>query len=82
MRKLQVKASTLPNLGFFFNSNVADILKEGIANILNVFDGLDIGRYLGMPSLVGRKKKAIFSFLRKKMWKRVQGIRMAEKVFL
>ncbi|MCI87058.1 RNA-directed DNA polymerase (Reverse transcriptase), partial [Trifolium medium] len=31
------------------------------------------GRYLGMPSMIGRNKKALFSYLKERMWKRIQG---------
>lgn len=31
------------------------------------------GRYLGMPSMVGRNKKAVFGYLKDRMWKRIQG---------
>jgi len=30
------------------------------------------GKYLGMPSMVGRNKKAIFGYLRDRVWRRIQ----------
>lgn len=32
-----------------------------------------MGRYLGLPSLIGRKEKSVFAFLRDRMWRRLQG---------
>jgi len=37
-----------------------------------VSEGLGNGRYLGMPSMVGRNKKAIFGYLRDQVWSRIQ----------
>lgn len=33
------------------------MLKNGISGVLNVYEALDTSCYLGIPSLVGRKKK-------------------------
>jgi len=30
------------------------------------------GKYLGLPSMIGRKKKAIFSYIWDRIWKRIQ----------
>ena len=34
---------------------------------------LKTGRYVGLPSLIGKFKKAIFGFLKERLWKRLQG---------
>lgn len=47
--------------GVFFNSNLGDELKHGISSIFNVFNTLDTVRCLGLPSMIGKKKKLIFS---------------------
>lgn len=49
------------------------MLKDGIASILNVFEALDTGRYLGMPSLVGRKKKQFSLFLERNCEREFKG---------
>ena len=41
--------------GIFFSKNVNSLLKETISVVLGVSNPLYIGRYLGMPSLVGKK---------------------------
>lgn len=46
--------------GFMCSSNVATELQEAVSFILGVTNPLNTRRYLGLPSLVGRKKKAIF----------------------
>jgi len=40
--------------------------------ILGVSDSIGSGKYLGLPSMVGRNKKAIFSYLKDHVWKKCQ----------
>lgn len=54
---------------------MADTRKDAISQLLGVSQALNTNRYLGLPSLVGRKKKAIFQYLRERMWSRIQGWR-------
>lgn len=56
-----------------FNPGVAPQLKSQIASILGVqvVDRQD--KYLGMPAVVGKSKKEIFSVLRERIWKRING---------
>jgi hypothetical protein len=32
---------------------------------------LGTGNYLGLPSMVGRKKKSVFAYLKDRVWKRI-----------
>lgn len=41
-------------------------------NQLNIQNNFDHGRYLGLPSLVGKRKKSIFAFLKDMLQKRLQ----------
>lgn len=41
----------------FFSANISLSLKTTVCNILEVNTPLDHGRYLGLPSLIGRSKK-------------------------
>ncbi|XP_057794267.1 uncharacterized protein LOC131010650 [Salvia miltiorrhiza] len=59
--------------GILYSSNVTAATKEEISEILGVHQPLNTGRYLGLPSLVGRKKKEIFQYLKDRMWNRIQG---------
>ena len=53
-----------------FSYNVHSQLKEEICSFLQVPAIIDHGKYLGLPSCVGRNKKEIFSFIKDKAWKR------------
>lgn len=55
----------------FFSRNVPDDVKHHIANLLDVRITLGTGKYLGLPSLVGRDKKGVFSFIKDRVWKRI-----------
>jgi hypothetical protein len=48
----------------YFSRNTPNDMKESISNILGVTKVLGTGRYLGMPSMIGRNKKAMFGYLR------------------
>jgi hypothetical protein len=42
-----------------------------IANILGVQPVLGTGKYLGLPSMIGRSHKATFSFIKERIWKKL-----------
>ncbi|GAU29295.1 hypothetical protein TSUD_226660 [Trifolium subterraneum] len=56
----------------YFSRNTPTNIKEQISNILGVNEVMGTGRYLGMSSMIGRNKKAIFDYLRDRMWKKIQ----------
>lgn len=58
--------------GIFFSRNMSEGNREAISNILRVSNPLNTGRYLGLPSLIGRKKREVFRFLSERLWKKVQ----------
>ncbi|CAN0925165.1 hypothetical protein LINGRAHAP2_LOCUS34604 [Linum grandiflorum] len=55
-----------------FSKNIHPIPEEGIAVILEIQQPLDTGRYLGVPSCVGRNKRAIFKHLKERIWNCIQ----------
>jgi hypothetical protein len=55
----------------FFSRNMPTNVKGNISNILEVTKELGTGQYLSVPSMVGRNKKAVFSYLRDGTWKRI-----------
>lgn len=57
--------------GIFFSNNVDDPKQSELANILGVSQALNTGRYLGLPSMIGRKKTEIFSYLKDRLWRRI-----------
>ena len=61
------------NLEVSFNPNVKEHLKEEICAILEVSNTSQADNYLGLPALIGRKKKAVFSYVKERVWKRIQG---------
>ncbi|KAL5162745.1 hypothetical protein HKD37_07G019792 [Glycine soja] len=46
--------------------------KEEISETLGVTECLEIGKYLGMSSMIGRKKKSVFGYLRDTIWRKIQ----------
>ena len=63
--KILGRAVNFQKSGIFFSGNVPKALKLSILNKLGVYSPLNTGIYLGLPSLVGKNKRAIFAFLRK-----------------
>ncbi|KAJ8753347.1 hypothetical protein K2173_019746 [Erythroxylum novogranatense] len=47
-----------------FSSNTKQDDRTAVESILGVNTPLDHGRYLGLPSLIGRQKKQVFSFIK------------------
>jgi hypothetical protein len=56
----------------FFSKNTSGDMKEKMQSIFQVTESMGSGKYLGLPSMVGRKKKAIFNYIRDRIWKRIQ----------
>lgn len=56
-----------------FSSNVRQADRDVLTGILGVQSELDRGKYLGLPSFVGRSKKQVFGFVKDKICKRLQG---------
>ena len=47
--------------------------KQEIMATLGIHEIVNFERYLGLPSLVGRKKKVGFNFIKENVWKNLQG---------
>lgn len=55
--------------GIFYNCNVSTPRIDKLTKLLK-FKAVDnYGKYLGLPTIVGRSKNQIFNFVREKMWK-------------
>ena len=54
-----------------FSANVHDSIASQICGILDVTATNDHGTYLGLPSHIGRKKKAVFTYIRDKVSQRL-----------
>lgn len=53
----------------FFSRNVCQTKQTDITNILEVQVVLGTGKYLGLPSMIGRSKKATFNFIKDRIGK-------------
>lgn len=56
----------------FYSANVSQSKREELSVIIGVSNDLGEGKYLGLPSLVGRAKKRVFGFVKDKVWKRLR----------
>lgn len=55
----------------FFTRIITIEHKHLFAQILEVRISTGTGKYLGLPSLIGKCKKSIFSFIKDRMWKKI-----------
>lgn len=58
--------------GVYFSANVAQNKQNEISQIVEVHNGITNTMYLGLPSLVGRSKRRVFSYLKEKASKKIQ----------
>ena len=56
-----------------FSANVDEASLRQVCGILEVSATSIHGTYLGLPSLIGRKKNDVFSFIKERVWLRIQG---------
>ncbi|CAJ2636059.1 unnamed protein product [Trifolium pratense] len=56
---------------FYCSRNVHADLREEIAHQLGVTQVLGTGKYLGLPSMIGRSKKSTFKFIKDRIWKKI-----------
>ncbi|XP_039686063.1 uncharacterized protein [Medicago truncatula] len=69
--KASGQAVNLKKSEVFCSRNVSTADHNNIANILGVKAVLGIGKYLGLPSMIGRSKKATFTFIKDRVWKKI-----------
>lgn len=65
--KYSGQAINFQKSGIFLSKNVIEEGRATILNIIGVNQPLNTGCYLGLPSLFGRNKKAIFQYLQERM---------------
>ena len=56
-----------------FSRNVCTDSQNMLLSKLNFRAVLDHGKYLGLPTFVGRSKKVVFQVIQDKLWKKVKG---------
>ena len=57
----------------FFSSNTSYATKEEIKNLLRVSKVKEYESYLGLPTVVGRRKKASLNYIKDRVWGKLQG---------
>jgi hypothetical protein len=59
----------------FFSRNLSLAAQEDLSRIMGVRHVLGTGNYLGLPSMIGRKKKDMFAYIKDRIWKRINSWR-------
>lgn len=57
----------------FFSKSTSDDIKSNIKLALGVQVIMQYQKYLGLPSLAGRGKKASFNYIKERVWQKLQG---------
>jgi hypothetical protein len=65
------QAINLQKSEIFCSRNTPTDVKTEIANIMGVRQVLGTGKYLGVPSMVGRSKTSTFKFIKDRIWKKI-----------
>ena len=58
---------------FFFSKSTIEETKQEIKATLGIQEIVHYEQYLDLPSLVGKRKKESFSFIKEKIWRKLQG---------
>ncbi|XP_058208234.1 uncharacterized protein LOC131321248 [Rhododendron vialii] len=56
----------------FFSPNAPSNVKEGISNSLNITCEIQGGKYLGLPSIIGKSKTEVFKYVKDRVFNRLQ----------
>ena len=56
-----------------FNLFTLENIRQEIKDALGLQEITPYEKYLGLPSLIGRKKKEIFNYIKEKVWRKLQG---------
>ena len=65
------QAISLPKSEIFCSRNVPNHFKQTNTNILGVQVVLGTGKYLGLPSMIGRNRNATFAFIKDRVWQKI-----------
>ena len=57
----------------FFSKLISEEIRQHLKQALGVPEIKQYEKYLGLPSFVGRKKKASFNFIKERVWRKLQG---------
>jgi len=56
-----------------FSPNTSDDDKQGVMEALSIRSETMNERYLGLPVFVGRSRSNVFSYLKDRIWQKIQG---------
>jgi hypothetical protein len=57
----------------FFTKNTSATMKQYIKNLFHVLEIKSHEKYLGLPSFIGRSKKAAFNGIKDRVWQKING---------
>ena len=57
----------------FFSKSTTDEAKTSIKNLFQIQEMKSYKKYLGLPSFMGREKKASFNYIKERVWRKLQG---------
>lgn len=66
------QAINLAKSEVFYCKNVPLPQRNMISSTLGVTKDLGSGKYLGIPSLIGRSRRSVFGYIRDRVWKKIQ----------
>jgi hypothetical protein len=59
----------------FFRRNKSETTQKDLSHIIGVRHVMGTGKYLGLPSMIGRDKRSVLSFIKDRIWKRINAWR-------
>lgn len=65
------QAISLPKSEIYYSRNVDGSIQHTLTSILGVQAVLGTSKYLSLPSMIGRNKQATFSFIKDRVWQKI-----------
>jgi len=65
------QAISLPKSEIFYSRKVSDTLQHSITNIMGVQVVLGTCKYLGLPSMIGKNRTSVFSYVKDRVWQKI-----------
>jgi len=65
------QAISLPKSEIYCSRNVSNSMKLTITNILGMQSFIGTRKYLGLPFMIGQDKNAIFSYIKDRVWHKI-----------
>lgn len=65
------QAISIPKSEIFYSRKVSVTLQHAITNIMGVQAVLGTGKYLGLPSMIGRNRTSVFAYVKDRVWHKI-----------